>query len=87
MSHRINKIRAALMPNTYIRHLAQEFDDIESLVEGSGIAADDLLSYESPVKVEQHVRLLRYAVIWRPNRIGMLCGGEVSLPTSMGHSP
>lgn len=50
------------MPNTYVRHVAQEFTDHARLAQNSGISPDELLDYALPVTVEQHLQIIRNAV-------------------------
>ncbi|MBM4228460.1 MAG: AraC family transcriptional regulator [Gammaproteobacteria bacterium] len=52
----INRI---LIPNTYVRLLAQEFGDLAQITSGTGIAPDALAGYAQPVTVEQHLRCIR----------------------------
>ena len=56
------KLERVLMPNTYVKHVAQEFADHERLTTGSGIAADALLTYAEPVSVAQHLQIIRNAL-------------------------
>ena len=56
------KLERVLMPNTYVKHVAQEFSDHERLTTGSGIAADALLTYAEPVSVAQHLQIIRNAL-------------------------
>ncbi len=57
-----NAIERALMPNTYVKHVAQEFSDHEQLTAGTGIAPEALLHYDVPVTVSQHVQIIRNAL-------------------------
>lgn len=45
-----------LMPNTYIRLLAQEFDDHAAIVDGTGILPAELADYAQPMTVRQALR-------------------------------
>ncbi|MBK8958583.1 MAG: AraC family transcriptional regulator ligand-binding domain-containing protein [Proteobacteria bacterium] len=56
------KLERVLMPNTYVKHVAQEFSDHERLTTGSGIPADALLTYAEPVSVAQHLQIIRNAL-------------------------
>lgn len=55
-------IEQLLMPNTYVKHVAQEFADHATLTKGTGIAPEDLLQYRTPVTVAQHLQIIRNAV-------------------------
>lgn len=55
-------IERALMPNTYVKQLAQEIGGhLQRLTAGTGIAPEDLEHYPRPVTVAQHLRMLRNA--------------------------
>ena len=53
-------IERLLMPNTYVKQLAQELEaeDLAVLTAGTGIAPEDLEQYPRPVTVAQHLRML-----------------------------
>lgn len=57
-------IERLLMPNTYVKQLAQELGatDLAVLTEGTGIAPADLEHYPRPVTVAQHLRMLSNAL-------------------------
>lgn len=56
------KIERALMPNTYVKHVAQEFTDLVRLTAGTGIPPEALLDYREPVTVAQHLQVIRNAL-------------------------
>lgn len=58
-------IKRTLMPNTYVRLLAQEFDELEAVTEGTGIAPDELARYPYPVTVAQHLRCIENVIALR----------------------
>lgn len=45
-----------LMPNTYVRLLTQEFDDVAALADGTGIPPEQLADYPYPLSVRQALR-------------------------------
>ncbi|MCB1749910.1 MAG: AraC family transcriptional regulator ligand-binding domain-containing protein [Gammaproteobacteria bacterium] len=47
-----------LMPNTYVRLLTQEFDDLAAIAAGTGIAPEDLADYAHPITMRQHLRCI-----------------------------
>lgn len=55
-------ISTILIPNTYVRLLAQEFEDHATLATGTGIAPEDLAAYPHPVSVKQHLRCISNAL-------------------------
>lgn len=55
-------IERSLMPNTYVKHVAQEFADHVRLTAGTGIAPEALLDYAEPVTVAQHLQVIRNAL-------------------------
>lgn len=57
-------IQRSLMPNTYVKQLAQEIGSVhlDALTRGTGIAPEDLERYPRPVTVMQHLRMLLNAV-------------------------
>lgn len=55
-------IASLLIPNTYVRLLAQEFDDHAALADGTGIAPEELAHYPHPVTVRQHLRCIANAL-------------------------
>jgi len=57
-----SKVEHLLMPNTYLRHLAQEIRDHERLMEGTGIPPVDLENYTGTVIVAQTLQFLRNAI-------------------------
>lgn len=63
-SHVMNqaKIPRCLMPNTYVKHVAQEFTNHEALAAGTGIAPEALLHYAEPVTVAQHLQVIENAL-------------------------
>jgi AraC-like DNA-binding protein len=50
------------IPNTYVRLLAQEFDNHATLAAGTGIAPEDFAHYPHPVSVQQHLRCIANAL-------------------------
>jgi len=52
----------AMMPSTYVRHVAQEFSDLDVLTTHSGIAAHLIMDYTLPITVTQHLQIIRNAV-------------------------
>lgn len=58
-------IKRTLMPNTYVRLLTQEFDDLDRVTEGTGIAPEDLAHYPHPVTVAQHLRCIENVIALR----------------------
>lgn len=57
-----DSIAALLIPNTYVRLLAQEFEDHGALAAGTGIAPELLADYPHPVSVRQHLRCIGNAL-------------------------
>lgn len=57
-----DRLATTLIANTYVRLLAQEFDDHATLVAGTGIAAEELAHYPHPVTVRQHLRCISNAL-------------------------
>jgi len=55
-------ISTILIPNTYVRLLAQEFEDHAALAAGTGIVPEDLAHYPHPVSVRQHLRCISNAL-------------------------
>lgn len=55
-------ISTILIPNTYVRLLAQEFEDHATLATGTGIAPEDLAAYPHPISVKQHLRCISNAL-------------------------
>lgn len=55
-------IATILIPNTYVRLLAQEFEDHAALAAGTGIAPEHLAHYAHPVSVQQHLRCISNAL-------------------------
>ncbi|MGE0484266.1 MAG: AraC family transcriptional regulator ligand-binding domain-containing protein [Gammaproteobacteria bacterium] len=47
-----------LMPNTYVRLLTQEFDDLAAIAAGTGIAPAALADYPHPITMRQHLRCI-----------------------------
>jgi AraC-like DNA-binding protein len=62
-----SKLERCLMPNTYIKHVAQEFSDHARLTTGTGIAPEALLSYNEPITVAQHLQVIRNVVALADN--------------------
>jgi len=58
-------IKRTLMPNTYVRLLTQEFDDLARITAGTGIEPDDLARYPHPVTVAQHLRCIENVIALR----------------------
>ncbi len=56
------EIERLLMPNTYVRHLAQEFTDHAALTAGTGLPPEDFEHYAQPVTVAQHLQIVRNAL-------------------------
>lgn len=54
-------IQRCLMPNTYVKQLAQEIGRAATVVAGTGIGPDEIEHYSKPVTVTQHLRMLRNA--------------------------
>lgn len=52
------KIERTLMPNTYVKLLTQEFEDLAKIAAGTGIAPEDLPAYPYPVTVRQHLQCI-----------------------------
>jgi AraC-like DNA-binding protein len=57
-----NALVQAMMPSTYVRHVAQEFSDHVRLAANSGISPTHLLDYTLPISVAQHLQIIRNAV-------------------------
>lgn len=57
-----NTIASILIPNTYVRLLAQEFENHAALAQGTGIAPEQLADYPYPVSVQQHLRCISNAL-------------------------
>jgi AraC-like DNA-binding protein len=57
-----DRLATTLIANTYVRLLAQEFDDHATLAAGTGIAPDELAHYPHPVTVRQHLRCISNAL-------------------------
>lgn len=83
-------IQRALMPNTYVKQLAQELgsDDLAVLTAGTGIAPEELEHYARPVTVTQHLLMLRNAqsLVESPDwylRWGQRMGEHFHGPVSM----
>lgn len=57
-----DSISSILIPNTYVRLLAQEFEDQAALAAGTGIAPGELADYAHPVSVQQHLRCINNAL-------------------------
>lgn len=55
-------IERLIIPNTYLRHLAQEFEDHQRLVAGTGIALADLENDTGPITVAQALQCVRNAM-------------------------
>lgn len=55
-------IATILIPNTYVRLLAQEFANHAVLAAGTGIAPEQLADYPHPVSVQQHLRCISNAL-------------------------
>lgn len=54
-------IERCVMPNTYVKQLAQELGRPGAVVAGTGIGADEIEHYSRPVTVLQHLQMLRNA--------------------------
>lgn len=50
------------IPNTYVKLLTRDFPDLEGLVQGTGIAAQELPVYQKSVTVRQHLRCIANAL-------------------------
>lgn len=59
-------ISSILIPSTYIRLLAREFDDPATIAAGTGIAPAELAHYPHPITVAQHLRCITNALPLRP---------------------
>ena len=57
-----DSIATILIPNTYVRLLAQEFENQAALAAGTGIAPEQLARYPHPVSVQQHLRCISNAL-------------------------
>lgn len=57
-----DRLAATLIANTYVRLLAQEFDDHVTLAAGTGIEPAALAHYPHPVTVRQHLRCIGNAL-------------------------
>ncbi|MCC6709896.1 MAG: AraC family transcriptional regulator ligand-binding domain-containing protein [Gammaproteobacteria bacterium] len=57
-----DRLATTLIANTYVRLLAQEFDDHATLAAGTGIAPAELAHYPHPVTVSQHLRCIGNAL-------------------------
>jgi len=64
---RDDDLDTVLMPNTYVRLLAQEFPDHAALVAGTGIAPSQLAGYAHPLTVRQHLRCITNVLPLRPH--------------------
>lgn len=66
--HRMRRhdLDSLLMPNTYVRLLAQEFADCAAIVAGTGIAPAQLATYPHPLTVRQHLRCIANILPLRP---------------------
>lgn len=51
-------IERQLMPNTYVKQLAQEVGRRSAVVAGTGIGPDEIEHYSRPITVTQHLRML-----------------------------
>ncbi|MCC2658938.1 MAG: hypothetical protein K0Q76_4046 [Panacagrimonas sp.] len=51
-------IERCVMPNTYVKQLAQELGNPARVVAGTGIGADEIEHYSKPITVAQHMRML-----------------------------
>ena len=60
-------IERTLMPNTYVKLLTQEFEDLKKIAEGTGIAADELADYPHPITVRQHLQCIENVIPMRPS--------------------
>lgn len=81
-------IERLLMPNTYVKQLAQEVGSRTALVVGTGIGADEIEHYGKPITVYQHLRMLRnaQALVQTPDwylRWGQRMGEHFHGPVSM----
>lgn len=54
-------IERQLMPNTYVKQLAQELGRPAAVVAGTGIGVDEIEHYSRPITVAQHLHMLRNA--------------------------
>ena len=55
-------IENTLMPNTYVKLLTQEFDDLAQVASGTGIAPQELAEYPHPITVRQHLRCIENVI-------------------------
>jgi AraC-like DNA-binding protein len=55
-------IERTLMPNTYVKLLTQEFDDLAKIAAGTGIAHEDLRDYPNPITVRQHLQCIENVI-------------------------
>ncbi len=54
-------IERALMPNTYVKLLAREFDDLRKITRGTGISPDEFADYMHPITVRQQLQFFANA--------------------------
>jgi len=57
-----DRILKTLMPNTYVKLLAQDFPDHEHLAHGVGIEPGELETYSRSITVAQHLQCVRNAI-------------------------
>lgn len=55
-------IERTLMPNTYVKLVTQEFEDVAKLAAGTGIPAEDLRDYPNPITVRQHLQCIENVI-------------------------
>lgn len=81
-------IERCVMPNTYVKQLAQELGRPGPVVAGTGIGPDEIEHYSRPVTVAQHLRMLRNAQAIAPSpdwylKWGQRMGEHFHGPVSM----
>lgn len=69
-------IERCVMPNTYVKQLAQELGRAAQVVAGTGIGPDEIEHYSKPVTVAQHLRMLRNAQAIAPTADWYLKWGQ-----------
>lgn len=54
-------IERTLMPNTYVKLLAREFEDLRQITRGTGISPEELADYAYPITVRQQLQFFTNA--------------------------
>ena len=60
-------LKNKLMPNTYVKLLIQDFDDLARLSLGTGISCDQLSASNQTIKVWQHLKFVSNALAIKPS--------------------